>query len=175
MKISEITIIILALGVIACNPKANTTDLHSIKQVREESKLQLAQANSQNVAKYFNSGIKRLEQGDYQGAIDDFTKAIEINPTLVAAYYNRAIARHQLQNYQRAIADFTKVIQINPKIAIAYYNQGIIRGQLQDFQGAIADFTSSIEINPKLDIAYYNRGVARSQSIILSSSDRRLQ
>ena len=124
MKISEITIIILALGVIACNPKANTTDLHSIKQLREESKLQLAQANSQNAAKSFNSGIKRLEQGDYQGAIDDFTSSIEINPKLVGAFYNRAIARHQLQNYQRAIADFTKVIQINPNDVKAYKERG---------------------------------------------------
>ncbi len=122
MKISKITIIILALGAIVYSSKANATNSSSNTRIKPESNLQLAQA--QNAAKYFNSGIKRLEQGDYQGAIDDFTKAIEINPKLVGAYYNRAIARHQLQNYQRAIADFTKVIQINPKDAKAYKERG---------------------------------------------------
>ncbi|MGB3652863.1 MAG: tetratricopeptide repeat protein [Rivularia sp. (in: cyanobacteria)] len=124
MKISKITIIILALGAIVIGSKANATNSSSTTRIQLESNLQLAQANSQNATKYFNSGIKRLEQGDYQGAIDDFTSSIEINPTLVAAYYNRAIARHQLQNYQRAIADFTKVIQINPNDVKAYKERG---------------------------------------------------
>ena len=123
----------MALGAIVVSSKANATNLSSTTQIQLESNLQLAQANSQNAAKYFNSGIKRLEQGDYQGAIDDFTKAIEINPTLVAAYYNRAIARHQLQNYQRAIANFTKVIQFNPNDAKAYKERGYVELEVDKF------------------------------------------
>ncbi len=124
MKISKITITFLALGAIVVSSKANPTKLSSTTQIKLESNLQLTQANSQNAAKSFNSGIKRLEQGDYQGAIDDFTSSIEINPKLIGAFYNRAIARHQLQNYQRAIADFTKVIQINPNDVKAYKKRG---------------------------------------------------
>ena len=34
----------------------------------------------------FNGGVEKYEQGDYQGAITDFTKAIEINPDFVNAF-----------------------------------------------------------------------------------------
>ena len=150
MQILKITAIFLALGAIIVSSKANATNLSSTTRIQLESKLQLAQANLQNAATYFNSGIKILEQGNYQQAIAYLSKAIENNPKLVAAYYNRAIARHQLQEYQRAIADFTKVIQINQKDAEAYYNRGVARHQLKDNQGAIADFSRIMKINPAL-------------------------
>lgn len=120
MEVSKLIIVALALGTIVYSSKANATDLSSTVPIKLESKLQLAQVNLQNAAKFLNQGIKLLEQGDYQEAIAYFTKAIENNPKLVAAYYNRAIARHQLQEYQRAIANFTKVIQFNPSDAKSY-------------------------------------------------------
>ncbi|WP_414625015.1 tetratricopeptide repeat protein [Calothrix sp. CCY 0018] len=149
MQVSKLTITALALGAIVYSSKANATDLPLTTLINLESKLQLAQTNLQEAAIYFNSGIKLLEQGDYQGAINYFTQAIQINPELVAAYYNRAIARHQLQQYQKAIANFTKVIQINHKITIAYNNWGVAGAELKDYQ---------------LDIAYSNRGISHGLS-----------
>ena len=128
MQVSKLTIIALALGAIVYSSKANATDLASATLIKLESKLQLAQVNLQDAAKYLNQGIKLLEQGDYQTAIDYLSKAIENNPKLVAAYYNRAIARHQLQEYQKAIADFTKGIQFNPSYTEACYNRGVAHG-----------------------------------------------
>jgi len=44
---------------------------------------------------YFISGVEKLASGDYQGAIKDFNKAIEINPKDVDAYYIRGVAKGQ--------------------------------------------------------------------------------
>jgi tetratricopeptide (TPR) repeat protein len=41
-----------------------------------------------------NSGVEKYEQGDYQGAIDDWSKAIEIDPRQTLAYYNRGNAKY---------------------------------------------------------------------------------
>jgi len=45
---------------------------------------------AQNSAEeYFISGVEKLASGDYQGAIKEFDKAIEINPKYAEAYFNR--------------------------------------------------------------------------------------
>ena len=52
---------------------------------------------------FYNSGVEKSEQGDYQGAIDDWSKAIEIDPRQTLAYYNRGNAKIILKEYQGAI------------------------------------------------------------------------
>ncbi|MDP7647000.1 MAG: tetratricopeptide repeat protein, partial [Candidatus Woesearchaeota archaeon] len=94
-------------------------------------------AHAQSAADYVNAGIEKGESGDSQGAIADFTKAIEINPQYAIAYSNRGNAKYDLGNYQGAIADYNKAIEINPQDARAYYNRGIAKRKSGDYQGAI--------------------------------------
>jgi tetratricopeptide (TPR) repeat protein len=53
-------------------------------------------------------------KGEHDHAIDDYNKAIEINPKDAAAYYNRGNAYEKKGDKARAIADFSKAIEINP-------------------------------------------------------------
>ena len=59
-----------------------------------------------------------------QQTINDYNKAIELNPKDATAYVNRGIAYNALGNYQQAINDYNKAIELNPKDAEAYYNRG---------------------------------------------------
>ena len=110
----------------------------------------------------FNQGVEKYEAGNYQGAIADYTKAIEINPQEAIPYYYRGDAKFNLQDYQGAIADYTKAIEMNPEYADAYNNRGIVKRYLKDYKGAIADYTKAIEINPQDVGAYTNRGIAKN-------------
>ena len=38
--------------------------------------------------RYFNKGVSKADDGEYKAAIEDFSKAIEINPKYLEAYYN---------------------------------------------------------------------------------------
>jgi len=53
---------------------------------------------------YFKQGVEKYEAGNYQGAISNWSKAIEINPQDAIAYYNRGLAKDGLQDYQAAIS-----------------------------------------------------------------------
>src|SRR6476469_10848624 len=64
-------------------------------------------------ADFFKRGTYKVMAGDFQGAIADFTSAIQINPSLARAYYNRGFVRSQLQYYQGAIEDLSRAIQLN--------------------------------------------------------------
>jgi tetratricopeptide (TPR) repeat protein/S1-C subfamily serine protease len=115
-------------------------------------------------AAFYNSrGIVRKELGDKQGAIDDYTQAIKINPNYADAYNNRGNVRDDLGDKQGAIDDYNQAIKFNPNLAQAYYNRGIVRDDLGDKQGAIDDYTQAIKINPNYAQAYNNRGNVRKE------------
>jgi len=61
---------------------------------------------------------------EYQKAIDDCSKAIELDPKNADAYNNRGNAYASLGEYQKAIDDCSKAIELDPKNADAYNNRG---------------------------------------------------
>jgi tetratricopeptide (TPR) repeat protein len=63
---------------------------------------------------FFNRGIEKLESGDYGAAIEDFTKAIELNSQNAHAYFVRGCILDEQHNYPEAISDYTQTIQIDP-------------------------------------------------------------
>ena len=115
-------------------------------------------AQNNEDAKYAKRGNTKRKKGDHEGAIADYTKAIEINPKYVDAYIWRGLAKHSKGDYDGAIADYTKAIEIDPKCAGAYINLGNAKYHKGDYDAAIADYTRAIEINPTYADAYDNRG-----------------
>jgi tetratricopeptide (TPR) repeat protein len=115
----------------------------------------------QSSKEYFYSAFDKSHNGDYYGAIADYTKAIELNPKYGLAFYNRGVSKFALKDNSGAIADYTKAIEINPNDYDAYSNRGVAKKNLQDYYGAIADYTKAIEINPKHDDANYNRSISK--------------
>jgi lipoprotein NlpI len=116
-----------------------------------------------NYNAYFNRGNAYWSLGNYQQAIADFDRAIEINPKYAGIYYNRGSAYQFLGNYQQAIGDFNKAIEIMPKYVEAYNALGMVHVALGNVMQAIADFDKAIEINPDYADSYYNRGNADSR------------
>jgi len=57
---------------------------------------------------YIDRGITYGEKGQYDQAIDDFNKALEIDPKSAGAYYNRAIAYYFKKEYDKSCNDIKK-------------------------------------------------------------------
>jgi tetratricopeptide (TPR) repeat protein len=106
--------------------------------------------------------------GEYQKAIDDYSKAIEqLDPKTNSVhkllgsflYYKRADAYGNLGEFQKAIDGFSKVIELDPKDVYAYFKRAIAYIDLGEYQKAIDDYTKTIKLNPEDANAYYNRGL----------------
>ena len=123
---------------------------------------------------YSNSGCALDIDGDYEGAISYFNKAIELDPNYPEPYYNRGVAKSRMGNYEDAIVDFTKALELNPNYLVAYYSRGVAKRKIGDYEGAIEDFTKVIELTPLILTsaplshvisifikAYYARGNAK--------------
>jgi tetratricopeptide (TPR) repeat protein len=84
----------------------------------------------QTAEEYYNKAEKKYELQDYKGAIVEYTKAIQLNPTNVDAYYNRGFTKYNLDDFKGAIEDYTKAITLNPIFNSAYYSRGVAKANL---------------------------------------------
>ena len=82
------------------------------------------QTNPSDPVSCNNRGIAHYSRGQFDLAIADFSKALEINPKFAEASNNRGIAYYSKGRFDLAIADFNKALEINPEYAEAYYNRG---------------------------------------------------
>ena len=115
-----------------------------------------------NSRAYIKSGEEKTELEDYDGAISDFNKALEINPNYPRAYRIRGATKFQLKDYSGAISDYNKALTINPEDADSFFLRGVLKLiELEDYDGAISDLNKAIEINPEDVDAYVNRGNAK--------------
>src|SRR5205809_4655973 len=108
-----------------------------------------------------NRGIEKAKNGDLDGAIADFDRAIQRDPKDDAPYFNRAQAKSLKKDTAGAVADYTKAIELGSTNPAAYNNRGNARVENKDRDGAIADYTRAIELKPDYARAYYNRAVTK--------------
>jgi len=109
---------------------------------------------------YTKRGLVSLSKGDYDRAIADYDKAIELNPQDAAAYGVRALVYIIKGDHDHAITDYDKAIKLNPTDAAAYRKRGLAYGFKGDYDRVIADCDKAIELNPQDAAAYGNRGCA---------------
>jgi len=107
-----------------------------------------------------NRGYAYDELGEYQRALQDYDRAIELDPNYAKAYHNRGIAYDELGEYQRALQDYGCAIELDPNYAKAYHNRGDAYSELGEYQRALQDYDRAIELDPNYAISYYNRGDA---------------
>ena len=86
---------------------------------------------------WYESGLRNYNKVDYEAAVRDFSKAIELNPEYATAYNNRGFAYMKLSKYNEAIIDFDKAIELNSKYATAYNNREIAYNKLNDKESII--------------------------------------
>jgi tetratricopeptide (TPR) repeat protein len=118
--------------------------------------------NEGNAAKlaHLGRGAIRREKGDYGGAIQDCTRAIEHDPENAQAYRLRGAIHAALGDCDDAIADSTQALRLDPKDAAAFNNRGTAHGQRGEFDKAIADFSEALKLDPTYVSAYKNRARA---------------
>jgi tetratricopeptide (TPR) repeat protein len=103
-------------------------------------------AQAQVMGAYYSSGIDKSSKGDYQGAINDFTKVIELYPNESKPYHYRGINKFNLKDYSGALVDFDRAIGLNPKFADSYYMRGMAKIGVKKRKEACADFQNANQL-----------------------------
>ena len=113
---------------------------------------------ARNYEYFFNRAQDKFELADYEEAILDYNKALELSPTEICLVYSmRGNAKRNLGDFDGAISDQNKALDFDPLYADGYFNRGSAKYKMGDFAGAIEDYTQVIKINPKDSDAFFNR------------------
>lgn len=104
-------------------------------------------------------GKARGESGDYDGAIADFDRAIELVPDSPLNYRDRGIAHHLKSDYDRAIADFDTAISILPDDAYLYLFRALACHMKEEHHRAVSDYDRATAINPDDPYFHFFRSV----------------
>jgi tetratricopeptide (TPR) repeat protein len=119
-----------------------------------------ARPDSELATRYFNAGFAHYEAKEYQKAIADFNRVLEITRDDTNTLFYRSYSYHEIKGYDDAIAGYTELIRLKPDNALYYNNRGAAYRAKGDNDLAIADYSQAIRINPNYVYAYNNRGVA---------------
>lgn len=92
---------------------------------------------------FIMEGNARDEVGDYKGALEAYTEAIELQPDFAMAYFNRALVKRKLEDYQGAIDDYSKAIELIDYYTIAYHNRGIAYILIGELEKACIDWNKA--------------------------------
>jgi tetratricopeptide (TPR) repeat protein len=96
-------------------------------------------------------GVSNLNTGKPEKALEDFNRAIKIDPQLAGGYLGRANTLNMMGRYGESIENYDTVLEIDPKLANAYINRGSAYSHLGEYEKAIADYEKGLELDPKVD------------------------
>lgn len=111
---------------------ASTTFAHAQKTVKE----------------HISSATMKHAMQDLKGAIEDYTKALELDTNQVEAYVGRGTCHMSLGNQQDARADYLKYLERDPMNLDLYYSVAITYLSENNHAGALPHLDKAIQINP---------------------------
>jgi len=106
-------------------------------------------------------GDSHLAAREYDKAISEYTRAIQLKPDFAEAYNNRAYAFYsKYDGTGNPLADLNRALELRPDFPHAYNTRGCVYMASGDPDKAIADFNRAIRLQPNYPRAYRNRANA---------------
>jgi len=109
--------------------------------------------------KAFENGEEKYKERDYEGAVIEFTMALEKDPGNPEILYQRAMAYFHLQKKSLALMDMDQAVEMQPNYSFRYSSRAFMRDSYGDVIGAIDDYKTAIELDPEDAISYNNVGI----------------
>ncbi|WP_423128807.1 tetratricopeptide repeat protein [Gaoshiqia sp. Z1-71] len=123
--------------------------LDKVKEAIEDLN-RLIDLNESDKAELFNNrGYSYMLLKDYEAALKDYNKAIELEPHYASYRFNRAYLYQDNGKNKEAIDDYNLVIELEPENYIAITNRGEAHYAIGDKKKALADFKKGKEFDYK--------------------------
>ena len=92
--------------------------------------------DTQYIPAYMVRASAYARQRDYERAIVDYTRAIELNGSLAAAYNNRGVLYTTIRDFEKAADDFDRVMTLEPTNYAVANNRAVLHMINGDFDAA---------------------------------------
>jgi tetratricopeptide (TPR) repeat protein len=119
----------------------NITAVDGFKESLEDASkaIQLARA-------YTDRGATKAQLDEHEDAIQDFNKAIELDPTNASAYLQRGKAYNELGRHETAIKDLDNAIRLDPYDPDSYAARAFAYSDLEQSHLAVRDLEQALRM-----------------------------
>lgn len=100
-------------------------------------------------AAFYNRGNAYRHKDELDRAIQDYDRALELNPANAKALDNRGLAYTLKGDYAHAISDFDEALRFNPGNVTALANRAAAYTRSGDYLQAVSDYDQALGINPR--------------------------
>lgn len=104
---------------------------------------------------YASRGNARRRNGDFEGAIQDYTEALKFRSNYVIAYRGRGYAYAQLGDATKAFQDLDKVVELTPEDSWIYTWRGDAYFALGDKEAGKKEYETAISKSSELAPNFY--------------------
>lgn len=107
---------------------------------------------------YYEIAHTASKNGEFEKAIEYYSKVIQLDSNSALVFYNRAHAFHAINNDVAELQDLTYAIELDPEYFEAYINRGATLDDNGNFELAIEDYKSALKLSPNDIIVTFNLG-----------------
>ena len=128
----------------------------------------VATVSAQSDEKAIRKGNRYYKSGNYEQAISNYRKALEIRPNNAKAQFNIGDAYYAKQSYDTAYNEFQKVVEMSPDARLksdAVYNMGNCLLAQDKYYDAFNIYKVSLKLNPENENALYNLEYCRAHLV----------
>ena len=124
--------------------------------------------SAQSDEKAIRKGNRNYKGGNYEQAISNYRKALEIRPNNAKAQFNLGDVYYAKQSYDTAYTEFQKVLELSPDAKLksdALFNMGNCLLAQDKFYDAFNIYKVSLKMNPENENALYNLEYCRAHLV----------
>ncbi|MGW3944189.1 tetratricopeptide repeat protein, partial [Streptomyces phaeochromogenes] len=107
---------------------------------------------------YMLRGRDQRLAGQYEAALTDYNRSLEISPQVARSYYGRGMTYLLMERHDNALTDLNRAIEIKPEYARAIAYRGLTYRLMERYDDALADYNRAIELDPEYAWAIASRG-----------------
>ncbi|ESP04789.1 hypothetical protein LOTGIDRAFT_109285, partial [Lottia gigantea] len=119
--------------------------------------------DSKFAAAFYQRGLARMKLRQYKG-VQDFNRALAINPKIFQAFLSRACYYGMKKNYTKAILNCNEALKLQPNSVRAYLYRGALKFHIRVYDLAIRDLSKAASIDNTCSLAFFNRAVCYQEN-----------
>jgi len=115
---------------------------------------------------YNNRGTIHSNNRNYTNALEDYNKALQINPKYVKVYVHRGNVFNNLGDFDRALSDYNKALKIDSTCLIAYHNRAVLYYNNKNYEHSLKDFLRIRELGGEVpdDVINYLKDLLKKDN-----------
>jgi len=117
------------------------------------------------------SGYIHADHNEYAAAVHDFTRALEIDPTMAVGYMNRGYVYNDMRLATKAEQDFRKALALNPQYGEAHLGLAYALLQSRRSTAALKEAEVATRLLPDSESLHLVKAEAYRQRAMLASAE----